>query len=150
RFRRTVFRGARRPGALGRDGPADERGAPRSPARRSRVPLVDRRVRRGRRGAMLGAMPTGRVGPTKGLPLEDERSFYEWLRKHWDKESEVWVRIYKVKSGIRSITPTQAIDVVLCWGWIDGIRKSFDDESYLQRYTPRGKKSIWSQINIEN
>ena len=99
---------------------------------------------------MLGAMPTVRVDPTKVLPFEDERSFYEWLGKHWDKESEVWVRIYKVKSGIRSITPTQAIDVVLCWGWIDGIRKSFDDESYLQRYTPRGKKSIWSQINIEN
>ena len=44
----------------------------------------------------------------------------------------------------------QAIDVVLCWGWIDGIRKGFDDKSFLQRYTPRGKKSVWSQINVAN
>jgi uncharacterized protein YdeI (YjbR/CyaY-like superfamily) len=55
-----------------------------------------------------------------------------------------------VDSGIRSITPKEAIDVVLCWGWIDGLRKGFDDDSYLQRYTPRTKKSIWSRINVDN
>ena len=44
----------------------------------------------------------------------------------------------------------EALDVALCWGWIDAIRKGFDDKSFLQRYTPRGKKSIWSQINIGN
>ncbi|MDB5214818.1 MAG: putative periplasmic rane protein, partial [Myxococcaceae bacterium] len=53
-------------------------------------------------------------------------------------------------SGLASITPAEAIDVVLCWGWIDGIRKGFDDQSFLQRYTPRGKKSVWSQINVAN
>jgi uncharacterized protein YdeI (YjbR/CyaY-like superfamily) len=53
-----------------------------------------------------------------------------------------------VNSGRPSITPKQAIDVVLCWGWIDAVRKGWDDKSYLQRYTPRRPKSIWSQINV--
>jgi uncharacterized protein YdeI (YjbR/CyaY-like superfamily) len=54
------------------------------------------------------------------------------------------------KSTRSSITPTEAIDVVLCWGWIDGVRKSLDETSYLQRYSPRGARSIWSQINVSN
>jgi uncharacterized protein YdeI (YjbR/CyaY-like superfamily) len=95
-------------------------------------------------------MATVRVDPSKVREFEDERTLYEWLRKNWDKEQEVWIKIYKVRSGVSSITPTQAIDVVLCWGWIDGIRKGFDDKSFLQRYTPRGKKSVWSQINVAN
>ena len=53
-------------------------------------------------------------------------------------------------SGLKSITAKEAIDVVLCWGWIDAMRKGFDDKSFLQRYSPRGKKSIWSQINVDN
>ena len=53
-------------------------------------------------------------------------------------------------SGLRSISPAEAIDVVLCWGWIDAIRKRFDETSYLQRYTKRRRKSTWSQINVEN
>lgn len=64
--------------------------------------------------------------------------------------TEVWIRIFKVASKTPSITPLEAIDVVLCWGWIDAIRKSMDEESFLQRYTPRGKKSIWSLINVDN
>jgi uncharacterized protein YdeI (YjbR/CyaY-like superfamily) len=69
---------------------------------------------------------------------------------HHDKEDEVWIRIYKVGSGLKSITPKEAIDVCLCWGWIDAVRKRFDDKSYLQRYTRRRKGSIWSQINVDN
>ncbi len=59
-------------------------------------------------------------------------------------------RFHKLNSGLASITPKEAIDVVLCWGWIDGIRKGFDDQSFLQRYSPRGRKSVWSKINVEN
>jgi uncharacterized protein YdeI (YjbR/CyaY-like superfamily) len=77
-------------------------------------------------------------------------SFYTWLGRHHDKAGEVWIKIHKVGSGLRSITPKEAIDVVLCWGWIDGLRKGFDDKSFLQRYTPRTKKSVWSQINVDN
>src|SRR5690606_40478550 len=52
--------------------------------------------------------------------------------------------------GLRSITPKEAIDAALCWGWIDGIRKGFDDKSFLQRYTPRRPKSVWSKVNVAN
>jgi uncharacterized protein YdeI (YjbR/CyaY-like superfamily) len=77
-------------------------------------------------------------------------SFYKWLARNHDKAGELWIRICKVDSGLKSITPKEAIDVVLCWGWIDGLRRGLDDKSFLQRYTPRGKKSIWSQINVDN
>jgi uncharacterized protein YdeI (YjbR/CyaY-like superfamily) len=80
----------------------------------------------------------------------DEEAFYDWLAANHDRESEVWIRIFKVASGTPSITPVQAIDAVLCWGWIDAVRKSLDEVSYLQRYTPRGRKSTWSQINVTN
>jgi uncharacterized protein YdeI (YjbR/CyaY-like superfamily) len=96
------------------------------------------------------AMAAVRVDPSRVHAFESERSFETWLRKNWDKEPEVWIEIHKVSSGLASITPAQAIDVVLCWGWIDGIRKSHDDKSFLQRYSPRGKKSVWSQINVAN
>jgi uncharacterized protein YdeI (YjbR/CyaY-like superfamily) len=62
----------------------------------------------------------------------------------------VWLKIYKKGSRTPSITSAQALDVVLCWGWIDGIRKALDEQSFLQRYTPRRAKSIWSQINREH
>jgi len=90
------------------------------------------------------------VDPARVHAFEDAASFYAWLGAHHDGEREVWIRIYKVGSGIASITPLEAIDVVLCWGWIDAVRKSLDAQSYLQRYTPRGKKSIWSQKNVDN
>ena len=72
------------------------------------------------------------------------------MRTHHARETEVWVRIYKKGSGVASITNAEALDVALCWGWIDGIRKSLDEESFLQRYSPRRAKSIWSQINREH
>jgi uncharacterized protein YdeI (YjbR/CyaY-like superfamily) len=93
-------------------------------------------------------MPGVEVDPSKVHEFEDERAFEAWLRKNWNKEQELWIKVHKVRSGLPSITPDQAIDVCLCWGWIDGIRKGYDETSFLQRYTPRTKKSIWSQINI--
>ena len=90
------------------------------------------------------------VDPGKVRTFRDAESFYKWLGKNHDKQDEIWIKIHKVGSGLRSITPKEAIDVVLCWGWIDAIRKSLDDVSLLQRYTPRGKKSTWSRINVDN
>jgi uncharacterized protein YdeI (YjbR/CyaY-like superfamily) len=66
------------------------------------------------------------------------------------RETEIWLRIYKKGAGKPTVTSAQALDVALCWGWIDGIRKGWDDESFLQRYTPRRARSIWSQINREH
>ncbi len=90
------------------------------------------------------------VNPDRVREFVDADAFYTWLGEHHDREDEVWIKIHKIASGLPSITPKAAIDVVLCWGWIDAVRKSFDETSYLQRYTPRTKKSIWSQINVDN
>ena len=91
-----------------------------------------------------------KVDPGKIREFRDAESFYKWLGKHHDKEDEIWIKIHKVDSGLKSITPKEAIDVVLCWGWIDGLRKGFDDNSFLQRYSHRKAKSVWSQINVDN
>ena len=79
-----------------------------------------------------------------------ETAFEAWLSVHHASEAEVWLKIYKKSSGVPTVTPAQAIDVALCWGWIDGIRKGCDESSFLQRFTPRRSKSVWSQINCEN
>jgi uncharacterized protein YdeI (YjbR/CyaY-like superfamily) len=91
-----------------------------------------------------------KVDPAKVHEFATAASFYRWLGKHHDRADELWIKIHKVDSGLKSITPKEAIDVALCWGWIDGLRKGLDDRSYLQRYTPRSRKSVWSQINVDN
>jgi uncharacterized protein YdeI (YjbR/CyaY-like superfamily) len=95
-------------------------------------------------------MPPVIVDPKKVREFADANSFHDWLALHHDTEDEVWIKIHKVGSKLKSITPLEAIDAALCWGWIDAIRKGFDDLSFLQRYTPRRRKSIWSQINVDN
>jgi uncharacterized protein YdeI (YjbR/CyaY-like superfamily) len=82
--------------------------------------------------------------------FKTEATFEAWLKANHAKASEVYLRIYKKDSGITSVTYAQALDVALCWGWIDGLKKSYDDESFLQRFTPRKAKSQWSQINREH
>ena len=88
--------------------------------------------------------------PKKIKAFRTEAGFHAWLRAHHARETEVWVRIYKKGSGKPTVTNAEALDVALCWGWIDGIRKALDDESFLQRYTPRRAKSLWSQVNREH
>ncbi len=88
--------------------------------------------------------------PKKVKAFKTENAFETWMRAHHDRETELWVRIYKKGSGKPTVTSLEALDVALCWGWIDGIRKSLDEESFLQRYTPRRAKSIWSQVNRDN
>lgn len=95
-------------------------------------------------------MASVKVHLDKVHEFKKAESFYMWLSRSHDKENEVWIKIHKVNSGLESITPKEAIDVALCWGWIDAVRKAFDDKSYLQRYTPRGRKSTWSRINVIN
>ncbi len=92
------------------------------------------------------------VDPDKIREFESFDAFYRWLAQHHQSEAwdELWIKIHKVDSGLKSITAKEAIDAVLCWGWIDAIRKGFDDRSFLQRYTRRGPRSIWSKINVDN
>src|ERR1041385_6886935 len=91
-----------------------------------------------------------KVDPEKIRAFKDAGSFYKWLGKNHDKADELWLKIHKVNSGLKTITQKEAIDVVLCWGWIDGMSKGFDVKSYLQRFCPRRAKSTWSAINVGN
>src|SRR5690606_20397650 len=88
--------------------------------------------------------------PRRIRSFRNAEAFEAWLSRHHDRETEIWLKIHKKGSGLKSITPAEALDVVLCWGWIDGIRKGLDERSFLQRYTPRRPKSIWSQVNREH
>ncbi|MGV3574185.1 MAG: YdeI/OmpD-associated family protein [Devosia sp.] len=90
------------------------------------------------------------VPPEALREFPDFQSFYDWLGKNHDSAPEIWIRIFKKGSGKPTISPVEAIDAILCWGWIDGIRKSWDDESFVQRYCPRRPKSVWSQVNRDN
>lgn len=82
--------------------------------------------------------------------FESERAFEAWLSENHATETELWLKIYKKASGRPTVTYAEALDVALCWGWIDGLKKSLDGESFLQRFTPRKGRSLWSQINREH
>jgi uncharacterized protein YdeI (YjbR/CyaY-like superfamily) len=71
-----------------------------------------------------------------------------WFEKNHDKKTEQWIGFYKTNSGKANITWPQSVDEALCFGWIDGIRKSIDEKSYKIRFTPRKSRSIWSKVNI--
>jgi uncharacterized protein YdeI (YjbR/CyaY-like superfamily) len=91
------------------------------------------------------------VKDTKVTPVyfKSSTEFRRWLSKNHDKQSEVWIGMYKVASGKKGITYKEALDEALCFGWIDGVRKSADAESYVQRFTPRTAKSYWSAVNTK-
>jgi uncharacterized protein YdeI (YjbR/CyaY-like superfamily) len=82
--------------------------------------------------------------------FKDVKALETWMRAHHDKAPELWIKVHKKDSGLKSVTCAEALDVMLCWGWIDGLRRGFDEKSFLQRYTPRRARSIWSQINREH
>jgi uncharacterized protein YdeI (YjbR/CyaY-like superfamily) len=90
------------------------------------------------------------VDPKKIKSFKTAAAFEKWMAAHHDRESEIWLKIHKKGSGLPTVDAAQALDVALCWGWIDGIRKSLDEQSFLQRYTPRTAKSIWSQVNRDH
>lgn len=79
----------------------------------------------------------------------DSGAFREWLEANHEKEKELLVGFYKVGSGKPSITWPQSVDEALCFGWIDGVRRSLNEESYCIRFTPRKAGSIWSAVNIK-
>jgi uncharacterized protein YdeI (YjbR/CyaY-like superfamily) len=77
-------------------------------------------------------------------------AFRKWLAANHNKARELWVGFYKKDTGKPSLTWPESVDEALCFGWIDGIRKKYDDESYMIRFTPRKPESIWSAVNIRN
>ncbi|WP_375760100.1 YdeI family protein [Corallococcus exercitus] len=81
------------------------------------------------------------------VPFASEKAWEKWLEKHHADSPGVWVKLAKLESGIPSVTYPQALEVALCYGWIDGQKDAFDAEYWLQRFTPRKPRSKWSKIN---
>ena len=98
-------------------------------------------------GSKSGA--TADTNTASPLLFEDQQTWFSWLRKNHATSSGVWLRIAKKGANVRSVSYLQAVDAALCFGWIDGQKKSDDERYWLQRFTPRSEKSIWSKINRE-
>lgn len=81
------------------------------------------------------------------FPTQD--AFNDWMEDHYTHTDELWVGYYKKHTGRPSISWSASVDVALCFGWIDGIRKSIDDQSYKIRFTPRKPNSVWSAVNVQ-
>src|ERR671912_249793 len=82
------------------------------------------------------------------LEFPDADAWESWLARHHADRSEAWLRIAKRGSGIETLAIGEALDVALCWGWIDGQRRRHDQGSFSQRYCPRRPRSSWSQVNV--
>jgi len=93
------------------------------------------------------------ISKNEGLNIEAFRipaEWRNWLAVNTDKINCVWVRFFKKNSGVETITYSEALDEALCYGWIDGQVKKFDDKSWIQKFTPRRPKSMWSKKNREH
>ncbi|MFT6100047.1 MAG: hypothetical protein ACJAYF_002599 [Arenicella sp.] len=88
--------------------------------------------------------------PLRIMTFATPKDLDEWLKVNHTAESELWVKIFKKSTGIQSVTWKDVVIEILCWGWIDGVKKSIDDQAYLQRITPRTTRSNWSKRNTEH
>lgn len=79
----------------------------------------------------------------------DQQAWTEWLDANHPNSPGLWLRLAKKDSGLSSVSYAEALDVALCYGWIDGQKRSGDEQTWLQKFTPRGKKSVWSKINVD-
>ncbi len=84
------------------------------------------------------------------ISFETPKLFNSWLKKNHDKSPGIWIKFYKKDSGVQSVVYAEALDEALCYGWIDSQSKSLDEKAYLQKFTPRGTKSMWSKRNREH
>jgi uncharacterized protein YdeI (YjbR/CyaY-like superfamily) len=88
--------------------------------------------------------------PLRIMTFTTPKDLCEWLKVNHAIESELWVKIFKKNTGIQSVTWNDVVIEVLCWGWIDGVKKSIDEQAYLQRITPRTARSNWSKRNTDH
>ena len=88
--------------------------------------------------------------PAESVAFESPDDLNRWLEANHDSEAELWIKIFKKASGLVSVTWNDVVLETLCWGWIDGVKKSLDDTAYLQRITPRKPRSNWSKRNREH
>jgi uncharacterized protein YdeI (YjbR/CyaY-like superfamily) len=94
--------------------------------------------------------PTTRAGPAAPSPttFRSPAAFRAWLAQHHASAPELLVRLFKTHATHRGLTYPQALDEALCYGWIDGVRRSFDTDSFTVRFTPRKRRSTWSRVNV--
>lgn len=90
------------------------------------------------------------MNPDAHRAFATRKELEKWLKTNHGKESELWVRMYKKDSGVRSVTWEDCVLACLAWGWIDGQRRALDDVSFIQRLSPRRPKSVWSKKNCEH
>lgn len=90
------------------------------------------------------------VDPAKMMTFTSSEELSEWLQANHATESELWVKVFKKKSKIQSVSWNDIVVETLRWGWIDGVKKSLDEQAYLQRITPRKARSSWSKRNTEH
>jgi uncharacterized protein YdeI (YjbR/CyaY-like superfamily) len=83
------------------------------------------------------------------LLFENEAAWQAWLQEHHGSSAGLWLQLAKKRSSLRSLSYAEALDVALCYGWIDSQKKSHDASSWLQKFSPRGPRSIWSKINVD-
>jgi uncharacterized protein YdeI (YjbR/CyaY-like superfamily) len=81
------------------------------------------------------------------LLFPDAQAFRAWLQEHHASSPGIWLRLAKKGARIASVTYAEALDVALCHGWIDSQKKRYDDDTFIQRFTPRGRRSVWSRVN---
>ena len=86
----------------------------------------------------------------KILSFKSAGDWKKWLEKNHAKSMGIWLRLFKKGSGVASVTYDEALDEALCYGWIDSLLQKYDEKSYLQKFTPRRPKSLWSKRNIEH
>jgi uncharacterized protein YdeI (YjbR/CyaY-like superfamily) len=98
---------------------------------------------------------TGHTGPVDALngveivAFPDAPAWESWLAANHERQAGVWLKLAKKASGIPSVSDDEVVDVGLCYGWVSGQRKAYDDSWYLQKYVPRRPRSLWSKVNVE-
>ena len=83
------------------------------------------------------------------LLLDSQQDWHDWLEENFDKTQGVWLKHAKKASGKVSVSYQEALEEALCYGWIDSQKQAYDHDYYLQKFTPRGPKSVWSKINVD-
>ena len=83
------------------------------------------------------------------MPFETQQDWETWLKEHHADTKGIWLKLAKKAAGTPSVSYAEALDSALCYGWIDGQKASFDDKYWLQKFTPRGARSIWSKVNCD-
>ncbi|MGQ0602423.1 MAG: YdeI/OmpD-associated family protein [Anaerolineales bacterium] len=93
--------------------------------------------------------PKKALGDLPVILVENQKAWVTWLAKNHTASPGLWLQLAKKASSIPSVTYDEALEVALCYGWIDGQKNSYDEKSWLQKFTPRGARSVWSKINRE-